>query len=86
MLSNIEPIARAICAKNLATHCKSASDLAAEVDRYWHCIAALLEGGLLDHEGNTVGPFDLNRELDAYRDYKQRHKLKSVRSQSGPAR
>lgn len=76
MLSNIEPIARAICARTLAQHCKSDSELAADVDRYWHCVAAQLEGGLLGDEGNDLGPYDFERQLAAYHDFVQRHKSK----------
>jgi hypothetical protein len=74
MQSNIVAIARAICERQLRPRSNSASELATNVDRYWHCVAAQIEGGTVDDEGNRVGPFDLERELAAYRDYMQRHK------------
>ena len=76
MLSNIEPIARAICARQLAKHCKSDAELAADVDRFWPCVAAQLEGGLVDNEGNALGPYDYWQEIKSYRDYAQRHKTR----------
>ncbi|NQU59294.1 MAG: hypothetical protein HQ513_18850 [Rhodospirillales bacterium] len=44
--NNIEAVARDICAKQLARHGWRDADLAANVDRYWHCVAAELEAGL----------------------------------------
>ena len=76
MLSNIEPIARTICARQLAKHSKSPSKLAFDVDRFWHCVAAQLEGSLVDDEGNELGPYDYWKEIEVYRDYVQRHKSK----------
>jgi len=73
MRSNIEAVARAICARALGNQCSSASELAADVDRFWHCIAAKIEAGLLDDEGDELGPYDHDKELAAYRDYVQRH-------------
>ena len=52
--SNIEAVARDICAKQLSRHTHRGADLAANVDRYWHCVAAELEAGLIDDAGDRV--------------------------------
>lgn len=46
--SNIEAVARDICARQLARTCASDEELATDVDRYWHCVAAQLESGQID--------------------------------------
>jgi hypothetical protein len=52
---NIEPIARALCAKELgAVPSVSADELPGLVDRLWPAIAAQLAAGLRDDDGNTV--------------------------------
>ncbi len=51
-MSNIEAVARDICAKQLASHGGYDAEHAADVDRYWHCVAAELEAGLIDDAGN----------------------------------
>lgn len=70
---NIEAVARNICAKKLSRTCHSDEQLAADVDRYWHCVAAQLESGQIDETGNEVLPFDFNTSLEAYRDWCRRH-------------
>jgi hypothetical protein len=57
-LGNIEAVARAICEDGIRTMYLDPADLARAVDRYWHCVAAELEGG----EG-----------VEAYRDWRARH-------------
>lgn len=72
--SNIKSAARAICERQYQN--RSASDLhrlSAEVDRYWHCVAAELEAGLLDENGEPVGSTDFEAGLAAYRDWRKRH-------------
>ncbi len=71
--SNIEAVARDICSKKLSSHAHGGADLAADVDRYWHCVAAELEAGLLDDSGNPVPNINLDMGLEAYRDWCQRH-------------
>ena len=69
--SNIETVARAICEREYRD--RSASDLrrlSADVDRYWHCVAAELEAGLLDEPGEPVGSTDFEASLAAYRDWR----------------
>lgn len=52
-LANIEPVARAICARELTANNDSA-ELSALVDRYWPVTAALLEAGLIDDDGKDI--------------------------------
>ena len=71
---NIEAVARAVCAKRLARDGKSEETLAAEVDMWWHLVAAELEAGVTDDTGEFVGG-DRNwkRKMDGYRDWMLRH-------------
>lgn len=57
-LGNIEPVARAICENGIRVMYPDPVDLARAVDRFWHCVAAELEGG----EG-----------IESYRDWRARH-------------
>lgn len=70
--SNIEPLARALCERDLRRAGTPEINLAADVDRYWPCVAALIESGLIDDNGELV-LHDLNTGLAAYRDWRQRH-------------
>ncbi|WBT37998.1 hypothetical protein [Hyphomicrobium sp. DMF-1] len=45
-LGNIESVARAICARQLAVQ-TDAAEVAALVERFWRVAAALLEAGLI---------------------------------------
>ena len=71
--SNIEIVARDICAKQIAHTCADAEELATAVDRYWHCVAAQLESGEIDETGKKLIPLDLETGLEAYRDWSRRH-------------
>lgn len=71
--SNIEAVARDICTKQLSHPGRSTTKLAADVDRYWHCVAAELEAGLIDDAGGRLQTSNLNAGLEAYRDWRQRH-------------
>ena len=71
--SNIETVARDICSKQLAHVGISDAELAADVDRYWHCVAAQLESGQIDEVGNRLNKFDLDDEMEAYHDWCRRH-------------
>jgi len=52
---NIEPIARAICERELrAAPNVSPSEIPALVERYWQVIAAQVVAGLRDEDGKTV--------------------------------
>jgi len=46
--------------------------LAAAVDRYWHCVAAEMEAGLIDENGRAV-PHGSNERIAAWRDWQARH-------------
>jgi hypothetical protein len=72
-MSNIEMVARDICARQVARTCCSDNEIAADVDRYWHCVAAELESGQIDEAGNSVMNFRLEESLGAYRDWCRRH-------------
>jgi hypothetical protein len=72
--SNIEAVARAICERQYRE--RNTSDLRrlnAEVDRYWHCVAAELEAGLIDETGSPCMAFDYTISIAAYRDWRARH-------------
>ena len=71
--SNIEAVARDICAKNLSRHGCTGAALANDFDRYWHCVAAQLESGEIDEAGNQVAKFGLEKSMAAYRDWCRRH-------------
>jgi hypothetical protein len=73
--SNIETVARANCERQLRDSGTSSGlrRLSAEVDRYWHCVAAELEAGLLGENGEQVCSTDFEAGLAAYRDWRKRH-------------
>ena len=72
-LSNIEAVARDLCERELRAVGTAEDALTPAVDRYWHCIAAEIEAGLLDEAGSRLLPFDHQRGLEAYRDWRCRH-------------
>jgi hypothetical protein len=43
------------------------------VDRYWHCVAAELEAGLIDDAGNPMPEHGFDEGSAAYRDWCRRH-------------
>ncbi len=63
---NLKAVARALCAKTLAHDSISEEQLAADVDMWWHRVAADLESGIIDET-------DDDRNLAAYRDWMRRH-------------
>ena len=71
--SNIEAVAREICTKQLSHHGGYGADLTTDIDRYWHCVAAELEAGLIDDSGNPMPKPNFDRGLEAYRDWCLRH-------------
>ena len=71
--NNIEAVARDICAKQLALHGAVGTELAADVDRYWHCVAAELEDRQIDDAGDRLAMTDPDERLEAYRDWCERH-------------
>jgi len=70
--NNIEPLARAICEQALRRPEISESALTADVDRYWHCVAARIEAGFINDDNSHV-PHTLEQGLDAYQDWCARH-------------
>ncbi len=77
--SNIEAVARDICSRQLSRYGKSKAKLAADIDRYWHCVAAELEAGLIDDVGERRQTSDLDAGLEAYRDWCSRHPAREPR-------
>jgi hypothetical protein len=73
LLGNVEAVARAICSRQYARHWPAAQETDAAIERHWHVVAALLEAGLIDESGTPAAPFDLEREVAAYRDWRARH-------------
>ena len=71
--SNIEAVARDICLKQLSRDGVSGEELAADIDHYWHCVAAELESGQIDEAGNPLKNCRIEEGLVAYRDWCQRH-------------
>jgi hypothetical protein len=72
-LSNLEAVARAICERQIKVHNADTQLLGAGVDRYWHCVAAELDAGLIDENGDLVPVADPELALGAYRDWRARH-------------
>lgn len=79
-LANIEPVARAICARELGVR-NDAADVPSLVDRYWRVTAALLEAGLIDDSGETA-PHSFEEGEDAWADWLALHRYPSVPSHS----
>lgn len=71
--SNIEAVARAICASHVAPACVSAQDLANTVNRLWHTAAAQIEADLMDETGTSVAGLDDDAGLDAVLNWRARH-------------
>jgi hypothetical protein len=72
-IHNIEAVARGICSKQLLQHGGCGANPATYVDRYWHCVAAELEAGLIDDNGELMSKPDLDKGLEVYRDWCLRH-------------
>lgn len=72
-ISNIEAVARGICTKQLSRHGACGTNPAIYVDRYWHCVAAELEAGLIDNNGDLLPDPEFAEGLEAYRDWCMRH-------------
>ena len=71
--SNIEAIARHLCARRMERAALTGMSMDAAVDRYWHCVAAELEAGLIDESGNRLVPYEFDQDLAAYHDWCSRH-------------
>ena len=71
--NNIEAVARDICFKQLSRHGASGAELIFIVDRFWHCVPAELDAGLIDDNGDPLPERGLDEGLEAYRDWCKRH-------------
>ena len=70
---NIDAVARAVCAKMLTHDGVSEEKLAADVDMWWHPMAAELESRVIDESGEYVGgEIDWERKMAGYRDWMRR--------------
>jgi hypothetical protein len=68
-MGNIEPVARALCARELQAAPRTAADeIPALVDRYWTVIAAELAAGLLDEDGNIM-PHSIEAGIAAWENW-----------------
>jgi hypothetical protein len=79
-VSNIEAVSRALCERELQAAGISADQMPKAIDRYWHCVAAEIEAGLVDCEGRRLSPFDFNSSQEAYRDWCTRHRGRTSQS------
>ena len=71
--SNIKTDAGDISAKQLSHHGGRDAEHAGDVDRFWHCVAAELEAGLIDAAENPMPERGFDKGLEAYRDWCLRH-------------
>jgi hypothetical protein len=69
---NIEPLARAICRKGLSRSGWPDAEVDWMVERFWHCVAAQIDAGLIDDNGETIR-HSLEDGEDAYVDWRKRH-------------
>jgi hypothetical protein len=72
LLSNIEARARAICEADCLKNPGTPEEDAGYVERVWQIVAALIEAGLIDDDGNTL-PHSRDTGLAAVRDWRARH-------------
>ncbi|MBA4131700.1 MAG: hypothetical protein C0519_09775 [Hyphomicrobium sp.] len=69
-LANIEPVARALCARELQRH-NPEDAVPSLVERYWRVTAALLEAGLIDEAGQHI-TYDYEQGQAAWIDWLSR--------------
>lgn len=70
---NLEPVARMFCERQLRMAGTDPRTLTAAVDKYWHCVAAEIEAGLVDEHGKRLWPQDAECGVQAYREWRLRH-------------
>ena len=70
---NIEAIARAVSARVFLRDGKSDDQLAADIEMFWHVVAAELEAGILDETERYVRALDWSQRIEVYRDWMRRH-------------
>ena len=73
ILSNIETVARALSARICRHSRVPEADVTAWVDRYWECVAAELEAGLINDRGVRLVAWTPAIGLQALREWEQRH-------------
>jgi hypothetical protein len=72
--SNIEPIARDLCFKELSGLGYEGEVLEHKVDSLWHGFAMALEMGFIDENGNKLVEYDYSSEFEpAYREWIEQH-------------
>lgn len=71
--SNIETVARAICARQYAQHWPTGPANDAAIERHGHVVAALLDAGPIDETGAATGLSDADREGAACHVWRARH-------------
>jgi hypothetical protein len=71
--SNIETVARAWSARICRHSLVPEAAVAAWVDRYWECVAAELEAGLINDQGIRLVAWTPAIGLHALRDWERRH-------------
>ena len=62
---NIEPIARALYAKQMKMLGVPDDEIAATSDRYWPVLAAQLQAGLIDEDGSPIA-HSVEKGLEAW--------------------
>ena len=62
---NIEPVARALYAKQMRMLGVPDDEIAATFDRFWPVLAAQLQAGLIDEEGGPVA-HSIEKGLEAW--------------------
>jgi hypothetical protein len=78
MMSNIEPIARAIAGRICRDNKMPEAQIERWVDLHWQCAAAMLEAGVMNEQGDWIDGKDWRRGLEAYRE-----RLRALSSPSG---
>lgn len=70
---DVEAAARILCESQLRSWGTSEGNIRKGVDRYWPCVAAEIEAGIIDGAGARLMPYDFDSGLEAYHDWRRRH-------------
>jgi len=70
---NVEAAARTLCESQLRSWGISESNIRKGVDRYWPCVAAEIEAGIIDGSGARLMPYNFDSTLEAFRHWRRRH-------------
>ena len=68
MISNIEPLARAMSERICRRNGMSVARISGWVDLHWQCAAAMLEAGVMDEDGEWIADKDVHLGIEAYRE------------------